>query len=175
MKIAFPAPLPQQRDDLLRLAERIDADDVAAIGEQGDRRQELVDLRPVVGMAEHRKAEGCLGDEGVAGDRLEGRASGIVGPLVVAGDHDPAPRYSSTTWAEPSTWPAGESQTVTSPISIRSRNESPRRLRPAWSPRRASMIAMVSGVARTVSWPGLAWSAWPWLTTAVETDRTGST
>ena len=33
------------------------------------------------------------------------------------------------------------------------------------------MIASVSAVASTVSWPGRAWSEWPWLTTAVATGR----
>ncbi len=37
------------------------------------------------------------------------------------------------------------------------------------------MIASVSAVASTVSWPARAWSEWPWLTTAVATGRKGST
>ena len=37
------------------------------------------------------------------------------------------------------------------------------------------MIARVSGVASTRSWPARAWSEWPWLTTAVGTGRSGST
>jgi len=36
------------------------------------------------------------------------------------------------------------------------------------------MIASVSGVAATISWPARAWSAWPWVITARATGRTGS-
>jgi hypothetical protein len=41
-------------------------------------------------MAEHRQAESRLGDEHVAGDRLERQAGRIGDPLVVARHHDPA-------------------------------------------------------------------------------------
>ena len=38
-------------------------------------------------MAEHRQAEGGLGDEDVAGDRLERRAGGVAPALVIPRDH----------------------------------------------------------------------------------------
>ena len=50
------------------------------------------------------------------GDGHEGGAGRVGLALVVAGiDHACSPASSITTWAEPSTWPAGASQTVTSP------------------------------------------------------------
>ena len=71
------------------------------------------------GVAEDRQAEGGLGDEQVAGDGSEGGAGRVGLALVVAGIDDARrPRCSITTWAEPSTWPAGASQTVTSPSAM---------------------------------------------------------
>ena len=84
------AGLAQQRYHPLALAERIGADHVAALREQFDRMQQPGDLALVRRMAEHRQAEGRLGDEHVAGHRLERRAGRIGTPLVVAGSDDPA-------------------------------------------------------------------------------------
>src|SRR5690348_5834978 len=52
--------------------------------------EELVDLATIVGMAEHRQAEGRLGDENIARLRLERRTSWIGPPLVIARDDDAA-------------------------------------------------------------------------------------
>ncbi|GJE41460.1 hypothetical protein AEGHOMDF_0626 [Methylobacterium soli] len=82
------AGLPQQRHDALRLAERVGADDVGALGKQGHGGQELGDLLAGIGHPEHRQPEGRLGDEDVAGHDLEGQAGGIARPLVIARDHD---------------------------------------------------------------------------------------
>src|SRR5438876_390336 len=51
--------------------------------------EQTVDLAPRVGMAEHRKAEGGLGDENVARYRHEPLASWIGTALVVPGYDDP--------------------------------------------------------------------------------------
>ena len=80
--------LAQQRHDPLRLAERIGADDMGALGKQGDGIEELPHLRPRVRMAEDRQAEGRLGDEHVAGHDLVGQAGRVLGALVVARHHD---------------------------------------------------------------------------------------
>src|SRR5260370_22046923 len=80
----------QEGDEPLAFAEGVDADEVAALGVEPDRMQQLLDLVAVRRVAEDRQPEGRLGDEEVAGLRLEAGA-GRVGPaLVVARDHDPA-------------------------------------------------------------------------------------
>ncbi len=61
------------------------------LGKLGDRGDELGDLGLRRRMAEDRQAEGRLGDEDVAGDRLEGSAGGVRLALVVAGGDDPEP------------------------------------------------------------------------------------
>src|SRR3546814_11528109 len=48
-----------------------------------------LDLVPRGRMAEHRQAEGRLGDEDVARDDFERRAGRVGAALVVAGDDDP--------------------------------------------------------------------------------------
>jgi hypothetical protein len=85
------ARLAQQPDHALRLAERIGADHVGALGEL---RTEASSARPRPRrrVAEDRQAEGRLGDEDVAGDRLEGQAGGVGLALVVARDDDRVPR-----------------------------------------------------------------------------------
>ena len=83
--VAGPA---QQRDDPLRLAQAVDADQLRPVRIGFERGQQLRDLRTVGRMAEHRQAEGRLGDEDVAVDDLEGRTGRIRPPLVVARDHD---------------------------------------------------------------------------------------
>ncbi len=79
---------PQQRDDPLRLAERIGADEMRAIWKQPLRGEKLADLVARPRMAEHGKPEGRLGDEDVAGERLEGGAGRIRLALVIAGGDD---------------------------------------------------------------------------------------
>ncbi len=63
-----------------------------AIGKQPQRGEEPVDLQARAGMTEHRKPERRLGDEDVAGERLEGGAGRIRLALVIArGDDDLRP------------------------------------------------------------------------------------
>ena len=59
-----------------------------ALGKQRDRSQQLSDLVGRVAVAEHRQAEGGLGDEDVAGHQLERRAGRVGRVLVVAGGDD---------------------------------------------------------------------------------------
>ena len=63
-----------------------------AVGEGGERVQQAADLARVRLVAEHRQAEGRLGDEQVAGHQLERRRSGVGAALVVAGDDGAAAR-----------------------------------------------------------------------------------
>ena len=107
------ALLADQRHDPLRLAERIGADDMGALGKERDRVEQLADLVARVRVAEHRQAEGRLGDEHVAGDHLIGEAGGVARracsrPTPPRGSR----RASMAIWAEPSTWPAGVKRTV---------------------------------------------------------------
>ncbi len=80
--------LAQQRDHALRLAERIGADQMRALGKQRDRAQELCDLAVGIAVAEHRQRERRLGDEHVARHQLERRAGRIGDVLVIAGGDD---------------------------------------------------------------------------------------
>ena len=82
------AGVADQPDDALRLAERIGADEMRALRELLGRFDELGDLVRVGRMAEDRQAEGRLGDEDVAADRLEGQAGGVGLALVVARGDD---------------------------------------------------------------------------------------
>jgi predicted TPR repeat methyltransferase len=59
-----------------------------AFWKQAQRRHELVDLAPRIGMTKHRQAEGRLADEHVAGHDFERRAGGIARALVIARDDD---------------------------------------------------------------------------------------
>ena len=77
--------LADQRDHALRLAERIGADQMRALGKQRDRMQKLADLAVGIAVPEHRKTEGRLGDEHVARHQLERRAGRIGDILVIAG------------------------------------------------------------------------------------------
>src|SRR5205807_9524879 len=79
----------QKGQDTLAFAERIDPDEMAALREQGERMQELVDLMPVRRMAEDGQPEGCLSDEDVARTGLEGRAGRIRPALVITGNDNP--------------------------------------------------------------------------------------
>ena len=71
------AGLADERDDALRLAERIGADEMRPLGKQRDRMQQLGDLAVGIAVAEHRQSERRLGDEHVASDQLERRAGRI--------------------------------------------------------------------------------------------------
>jgi hypothetical protein len=72
----------------LRLAERVSAKEVGALGKQRHRPQELVDLGLWMAVAKHRKAESRFRDEDIAAYRLEGPAGRISHILVVARRHD---------------------------------------------------------------------------------------
>ena len=85
-RLVVPAPA-QLGDHPLRLAQRIGADQHAALGIGVQPVEQPVDLAAGVGMAEHRQAEGRLGDEDVARHRHERRA-GRVGPALVVARHD---------------------------------------------------------------------------------------
>ena len=85
---AVEALLPEEGHHALGLAESVGADDVGALGEEGDGVQKLSDLLTGVRVAEHGQAEGGLRDEHVAGNALEGSAGRVGLPLVVARDHD---------------------------------------------------------------------------------------
>ena len=86
---AVEALLAQQRHHPLGLAERVGADDVGALREEGDGVEELAHLAAGIGVAEHRQPEGGLRDEHVAGHDLVGQAGRVLGALVVARHHDP--------------------------------------------------------------------------------------
>ena len=84
--------LADQPDHPLRLAKRIGADDMAAFRLCLYRGQKTRNLLSRVRMLEDRQPEGCLGDEQIAGNKLEilGRTVGMC--LVIAGDNgDSAP------------------------------------------------------------------------------------
>src|SRR5690606_7050839 len=82
------AGIADEADDALRLAERIGAHEMGALGKLFGRADQLADLLAVGRVAGDRQAERRLGDEDVAVDRLE-RFAGRVGPaLVVAGCDD---------------------------------------------------------------------------------------
>ena len=67
---------------------------MGAIGKQAAGGDELLHLRPRIGMTKHRQTKGRLGDEGVAANGLEGRASGIGRAFVVArNNHSVALRF----------------------------------------------------------------------------------
>ena len=84
--------LADQPDHPLRLAKRIGTDDMAAFRLCLYRGQKTRNFLSRVRMLEDRQPEGCLGDEQIAGNKLEilGRTVGMC--LVIAGDDgDPAP------------------------------------------------------------------------------------
>jgi hypothetical protein len=78
----------QQRDDPLRLSERISADQMRALRKQSDRIQQFPDFAVRVAMTEDRQAEGRFRDENIAGHDLERRAGRVGRVLVVAGCDD---------------------------------------------------------------------------------------
>ncbi len=79
---------PKQRHHPLRLAQRIDADEMGPVGVARDRGQKFGDFAPVVGVAKDREGEGGLGDEEVARHNLEAGAGPVRAAFVVAGDDD---------------------------------------------------------------------------------------
>ncbi len=77
----------QQRDQPLRLAQRVGAHQMRPLRKGAERAQQPFHFVLRARMAEDGQAERRLGDEDVAGDGLEGRAGGIRRALVVARDH----------------------------------------------------------------------------------------
>src|SRR3546814_50779 len=75
----LPARGAQFGDHPLRLAERIGADEDAAVGLGAHRGEQLGDLVPRGRMAEHRQAEGRLGDDDVAWADFARRAGRVGG------------------------------------------------------------------------------------------------
>ena len=109
----------QQRDQPLRLAEAVGADEMGALREGGERGEQAADLARVGLVAEHRQPEGRLRHEQVAGHQLEGRRGRDRGGACSRRRSPRArPLCSITTWALPRMWPAGASRTVTPPRSI---------------------------------------------------------
>jgi len=83
---AIVSGFAQEADEALRLAERVGADEMRALGKLCDRLEQLRDFACVVGMPKHRQAERRFGNEHVARDRLEGRAGRIAAAFVIAGN-----------------------------------------------------------------------------------------
>ena len=80
--------LADQRDDALRLAERIGADKMRAFGKECDGMQKFADFRVRIAMAKHRQAKGGFGDKDIARHKLERRTGRIGDILVIAGGDD---------------------------------------------------------------------------------------
>ena len=78
------ACVPHERDEALRLAERISADEMCALGKERDGTQKLGDLSIGIAMTEYRQPERRFRDEEVAGQALESHARGVAEELVVA-------------------------------------------------------------------------------------------
>ena len=79
--------LAQERDHTLRLAERIGADEMGALGKQRQRVEQFGDFQTRIGMAEDRQRKRRFGNEKIARHELEWRAGRIGHVLVVAGSH----------------------------------------------------------------------------------------
>ena len=84
-----PAGAAQLGDHPLRLAQRIGADQQTMVRLGFQPGKYLVELAGDRRMPEHRQAKGRLGDEDIAGHRLERRAGRVRPPLEVAGDNHP--------------------------------------------------------------------------------------
>ncbi len=78
-------------DQALGFAQRIGADEDAAVGVGVKCGQKAIDFAAGIGMAEDGEAEGRFGDEDVAGDWLERLAGGVGTALIVTGDDDALP------------------------------------------------------------------------------------
>ena len=96
------ARLPQGDDHALAFAETVDAEKMRAVGIGGDRGDEPAGLAVGALMAEHRQAEGRLGDEEIAAPQLEGRSTSDRAPACSRRRRRRRfPCNASTTWAEP--------------------------------------------------------------------------
>ena len=169
------ARLANERDHALRLAERIGADEMRALGKQRDRMQELGDLAVGIAVAEHRQAERRLGDEHVAGHELERRAGRIGDVLVVAGGDDAqAVRFDrDLRRAEHVAGRMKRHRDAAKPDAFAVAD----RLRRA---RRSSRRSAAASGRASPAWPAprrgpaRAWSEWPCVMTARSTGRVGS-
>ena len=152
-----PAALAQRRHHALRLAKRVGADNVRALGKHGDGGKQLADFVLGARMREHRQREGGFADEDVAGHDFERRAGGIGLALVVAADDDAAAvRLHRRLRRTQHVAGASAARMRAPPMSMRSPYFSAC-VEPAKpGPQRASMMASVSAVAMTAPWPGRA-------------------
>ena len=82
------ALLAQKRDDALRLAEAIDAEQMIAIRVLRDGNDEAGDFLVGWFMAEHGQREGGFGDEHIARHGFEGRAGGVETALIITRSDD---------------------------------------------------------------------------------------
>ena len=91
MKIdrAVVARIAQEGDQALAFAEPIDADDMGAVGKLSAGLEQLCRFLARIAVLEHRQRERRLGNEKVAGDKLEAGAGRVRAPLVIAGDDGP--------------------------------------------------------------------------------------
>ena len=107
-------------------------------------------------MAEYREPEGRLGDENVAGDDLEGRASRVAGALVVARDDDArALRLDDDLRRTEHVAGGNEGDADTVDLlALAGHRGLGAPAKP--SPQRTAMISSVSRVAMTARWPGRA-------------------
>ena len=139
---------------------------MGALGELGERGEQPGDLGPRRRVAEDRQAEGRLGDEDVAGHRLEAGAGRVGGALVVAGrdDAQAAALDRDLRRAEHVAGGVERDRDAAEPH----RPPQLGRLGGAReaSPSRIAMMSSVSRVASTAPWPPVAWSEWPWVTSA---------
>src|SRR5690554_3382711 len=81
---SVPPRFAQQSDYPLGFAKRIDAHQVAALGEDTDRVQQTVNFLGIWRMPKNRKGKDRLSYENVAGQHFKGGAGGITPSLVVA-------------------------------------------------------------------------------------------
>ncbi len=79
----------QFTDDTLRLAQRVGADQHAAVWIGMERGEQPVHLAAGIGVAEDGEAEGRFGHENVARDRLERQTGRVGAALVIARHHHP--------------------------------------------------------------------------------------
>src|SRR5215510_12636029 len=91
MKIdrAVVACVAQEGDQALAFAEPINADDVGAVGKLVAGFEQLRRFLACIAVLEHGQRKRRLGNEKVAGDKLEAWACRVRAPLVVAGDDRP--------------------------------------------------------------------------------------
>src|SRR5262249_27453982 len=75
----------QEGDHALRLAERVDTDEVRAVGKEGEGAQHFADLERTLAVAKYRQREGRFGDQEIARQALKGCAGWIRHGFVVTG------------------------------------------------------------------------------------------